>query len=61
MNKDDLSDFLTSKKLSKAAVNRSINAYEIFEAWLNKELSLSIDVEITLEILKDFIQSVNKG
>jgi hypothetical protein len=61
MNRDMLYNFLTSKKLSKAAVNRSLNACEIFETWLSEEQHLSIDNEITLEILKDFIQSVNKG
>lgn len=61
MNKDKLRDFLKSKKLSKAAVNRSLMACEIFETWLNEERSLSIDDEITMEILKDFILSMKKG
>ncbi len=61
MDKDQLSAYLKSAGRSKSAINRSLNALEIFEKWLNAEHGLTIDDEITLEILETFIRSVNKG
>ncbi len=61
MNIDQLNNYLTSIKLSKSAVNRSINAYRIFETWLNEERGLSVDDDITIEDLQEFIQSKKKG
>ena len=36
MNKDQLNNFLMTNNLSKCAVNRSTNAFENFEKWLNE-------------------------
>jgi len=61
MEKEQLSAYLKSAGRSKSAINRSLNALEIFEKWLMAEHGLTIDDEITLEIIETFIRSVNKG
>ena len=61
MNKDQLNNFLMTNNLSKYAVKRSTNAFEIFEKWLNETHGISIDDDIELEDLKNFIQSQKKG
>jgi len=60
MDLEQLSAYLKLNGRSKAAINRSIHALSVFEKWLGEEHGLTID-EISLEDLRAFIQSVNKG
>lgn len=61
MNKNELSNFLKSIGHSQAAVNRSLRAFDAFENWLEAEQSLTIDDDISEEILENFLLYAKKG
>lgn len=61
MDREGLTTYLASIKLSKAAIARSLTALDAFEDWLKRKRNRSIDEELYLEDLKAFIQASKKG
>lgn len=60
MDKEQLTTYLKSIKLSESAINRTLWALDTFDIWLKENYSLSIDSDITIDYLEGFIQSAEK-
>ena len=61
MDKSKLTDYLISNGRSQAAINRSLRALDALEQWLATEQSLTIDDDISKEVLENFILSAKKS
>jgi hypothetical protein len=61
MDQDQLSAYLKSTQRSQAAIQRTLSALGAFETWLHTAHGLTIDDEISLELLDAFLQSIDKG
>jgi len=60
MDKEQLTTYLKSIKLSESAINRTLWALNTFDIWLKENYNLSIDSDITIDHLEGFIQSAEK-
>jgi len=61
MDKNKLSAFLKAKGRSDSAINRSLRTLDAFNLWLNNNREKTIEGDISLENLQDFIHSAKKG
>jgi hypothetical protein len=61
MDQEQLLAYLKSTKRSTAAIRRSLAALAAFTTWLATTHGLTVDDEVSLELLEAFIQSVDKG
>jgi len=61
MDKEKLTAYLKSEGRSASAINRSLHALDAFNLWLKVYRGTTIEGDINLEDLKDFIHSTKKG
>ena len=61
MDQEQLLAYLKSTRRSTAAIRRSLAALSAFTTWLAANHNLTIDDDISLDVLEAFIQSMDKG
>lgn len=60
-DREKLTAYLKSEGRSASAINRSLRALDAFNLWLIETKDLTIEGDISLEDLQDFIHSSQKG